>query len=64
MFIFNANQLNVNAVLEVMVAADFGCFRLPSRRELFHENHEMRIAHGYRGALDLTKSHFDRKRFP
>ena len=63
MFIFNANQLNVNAVLEVMMAANFGRFRLPSRSEFFLEDHKMRIAHGYRSAFDLTKSQLDRKRF-
>src|SRR5207237_5402105 len=63
MFIFNANQLNINAVLEVMMAADFGRFRLPSRSEFFLEDHKMRIAHGYRSAFDLTKSQLDKKRF-
>src|SRR6266446_4150891 len=44
-FIFADHKLNVNPILEVMMASDFGCFGLPTRSELVHKTSIMRITH-------------------
>src|SRR6185437_4799097 len=48
-------QLNINAVLEVMVLANFGGFGLPARAKFFHEDDEVRISHGDGNAAHLAK---------
>src|SRR5262249_35808074 len=36
---------HVDPVLEVVMARDLRAFRLPRRRKIFHEDHEVRISH-------------------
>src|SRR5262249_60461762 len=42
------NKLHIDAVLEIMVTADLGAFRLPCRSKLLHDDNVVRIAHGDR----------------
>src|SRR5438876_4696888 len=39
------HQLDIDAVLEIVMAADLRGFGLPAGRELIHKDHEMWIAH-------------------
>ena len=44
-----------------MMAADFCRLRLPSRGEVGHKNHVMRVPHRDRNTVHLAKCQLDRK---
>src|SRR6266850_5429449 len=54
-------QLNVDAVLEVVMAPHLGRFRLPAGSKFVHKNDEVRIAHGDRNPSYFTKRQFNRE---
>src|SRR5690348_17214015 len=58
----NTNELNIRAMLEVMVMLDFTRLCLPAGRESLHEQHKMRITHGNGNANDVCKSQLNGKR--
>src|SRR5215469_6769540 len=39
------HKLHVDALLEVVMPSDLRAFRLPGRRKILHEDHEVRIPH-------------------
>src|SRR5947209_14129478 len=58
----DADKLDIDAVLEVVMAADLGSLRLPARQELVGEDHEVRIADVHRNAVGLAEGQLDGKR--
>src|SRR5579864_5917075 len=52
-------KFNIDAVLEVVMLADFGGLRLPAGPEFVHKNHEVRIAHRDRNAAHFTEGELD-----
>src|SRR5579864_8697774 len=58
-FLASGYKFNVDAVLEVVMLADFGGLRLPAGRKFVHKNHEVRIAHGNGNAAHFTEGELD-----
>src|SRR6266850_6406897 len=54
-------QLNVDAMLEVVMAPHLGRFCLPPGGKFLHKNDEMRIAHGDWNPSYFTKRQFNRE---
>src|SRR5215831_9432544 len=53
------HKLHVDPVLEVVMPPDLRAFRLPGRRKILYEDHEVRIPHGDRRAVRLAESQLD-----